>query len=229
MTTRAILKEFITRVLTEAAPLPALPGATGIQIGYINAHIPGDRRYGEKMIVTYDHDSSKVNVVVQETGAAGGMDTFNGATEATVTWSETCAADVQSILKTVKRGIIRNGSLIKAYGKPLKNFRWGARNDLIGLSANVVQKALDAVKGTSADSGLALNDELADKLEAFAEELNSNWTALTGLPEEAKEELDQKVEWPSSWPASIQKLIKTRKLKADKFFEAWYAVRGISY
>lgn len=96
------------------------------EIGCINSHIPGDMRYSDRLAV-FVRENGDVEIELSETGAAGGMDSFNGSTNAHVTFSRRLKhkeATPKAIASALDAAMNTSGCTIKRYGKPTKNFRW---------------------------------------------------------------------------------------------------------
>jgi hypothetical protein len=121
-----------------------------VKLGSLNAHIPGDYRYSDSLNVMFNPNDDTVIVTVNETGAAGGMDSQYGATPSRESFKRVSkpgasAAEVMMIIKSV----INNDSyLFKRYGKPTKNFVWGSVYNPIGkgLSSAMCAQALARVR-----------------------------------------------------------------------------------
>ena len=105
----------------------------------------GDFRYTDSLTVLLNPDKS-VTIIVDETGAAGGMDTFNGSTELMQTLKRTTRSNANAIeiLKLIKSVIGNSSYLFKKYGKPSKNFYW-FHTDERGLNVRLVDSAIRSI------------------------------------------------------------------------------------
>jgi hypothetical protein len=131
---------------------------TPIRLGSVSAHIPGDLRYFDKLTAQLTGDSpwAMIQIVVQENGALGGMDSFGGTSE----YSRGVLAEMgrnvtaAELVAEIKRVINRSDSLIKRYGKPSKNFSWSA----FGLKGLNVKNAAIILKNAPILVSKPIND-----------------------------------------------------------------------
>jgi hypothetical protein len=133
------LKKVIAEVLAPASSSP-------IDIGYLNAFIPGDRRYTDTLRVSYNPQDDTVTVEVKDTSAAGGMDSHYGAGEPNSAFKQTTkpGAKTSEVMQLIKSCINDSRFLFKSYGKPSKNFNWPQIGK--GLSTALCSAALDSVR-----------------------------------------------------------------------------------
>lgn len=132
------VEDYSTKALAHNQPL--------IRLGYLYASIGGDRRYMDYLKLTYDPATDTATVTVSSSGAAGGMDTFNGSTEPRVDYKRTSKPGVtaRDIMTLLGDPLSDRNFNFKQYGKPTKNFMWstGAK----GLSAKLATQALANAK-----------------------------------------------------------------------------------
>lgn len=105
----------------------------GIPIGKLSATLPGYPMY-EVIEVFYDPDTGTVTCTLAE----GGSDW--GGHYSRVTTKLESPASARKVMDNL-RYLIRKSSLVKAYGKPTKNFTWTALNAK-GLSVGLCDQAL---------------------------------------------------------------------------------------
>ena len=127
----------------------------GNVIGYIDADIDGDYRYNQKLEVFYDSGSDVTTVVVKDSSAVGGMD-YRGQGEGRSNYHISgtrvlpSGASGKDLIAAIKGMINRHGDTIKRYGRPTKNFSWGASKwdsqGLQGLNAKLANVALQKAR-----------------------------------------------------------------------------------
>lgn len=115
-----------------------------MEIGYINAYISGDYRYGSSVRVNIE-ENGDVTIERKENGAVGGMDGNGAAFPYQIVYSHVISSEKvtpSNVVKEIKKSF---DDIIKLYGKPTKSFVWLNNNVCVavGLSVAKAKKALE--------------------------------------------------------------------------------------
>jgi len=112
-------------------------------LGSLSANIAGDHRYTDTLKVMHSRSDESVLLVVQSSGASGGMDGNGGTTNMGIQMTVNLPNGVKAgeVLKAIKKILADTKWNFKAYGKPTKNFNW---NGTYGLNLSIVSDALES-------------------------------------------------------------------------------------